>query len=79
MRNEKALLTLHETTETQILLQKNVKIYHAWSRQNVCDAPTFLLDIIYIRVGTKLYRQVVEIPMGTNCATLVAYLFLLFF
>ena len=26
--------------------------------------------------GTKLYRQVVGIPMGTNCAPLVADLFL---
>ena len=40
------------------------KKYHAWSCQNVCDAMTFLLDNIYIRFGTKLYRQVVGIPMG---------------
>ena len=37
---------------------------------------TFLLDNIYIRFGTKLYRQIVGIPMGTNCAPLVADLFL---
>ena len=37
---------------------------------------TFLLDNIFIRFGTKLYRQVVGIPMGTNCAPLVADLFL---
>ena len=30
----------------------------------------------FIRFGTKLYRQVVGIPMGTNCASLVADLFL---
>ena len=35
----------------------------------------FLLDNIFIRYGTKLYRQVVVIPMGTNCAPLVADLF----
>ena len=34
------------------------------------------MDNIYIRVGTKLYRQIVGIPMGTNCAPLVADLFL---
>ena len=33
------------------------------------------LDNIFIRFGTKLYRQEVEIPMGTNCAPLVARLF----
>ena len=36
----------------------------------------FLLDNIFIRFGTKFYRQVVKIPMGTNCAPLVADLFL---
>ena len=52
------------------------KKYHAWSFQNVCYALTFLLYNIFIRFGTKLYRQVVGIPMGTNCAPLVADLFL---
>ena len=33
------------------------KKYHAWSCQNVCDALTFLLDNIFIRFGTKLYRD----------------------
>ena len=69
---EKALLTLHVMTEMHFLLQKNLKKYHAWSCQNVCDALTFLLDNIFIRFGTKLYRQVVGIPTGTNCAPLVA-------
>ena len=49
--------------------------YHLWSCQNVCDALSFPLDNIYIRFGTKLYRQIVCIPMGTNCAPLVADLF----
>ena len=34
------------------------------------------MDNIYIRFGTKLYRQIVSIPMGTNCAPLVADLLL---
>ena len=53
-----------------------IRGYHLWSCQNVCDAISFLLDNIYIRFGTKLYRQIVGIPMGTNCAHLVADLFL---
>ena len=52
------------------------KKYNAWSCQNVCDALTFLLDNIFIRFGTKLYWQVIGIPTGTNCAPLVADLFL---
>ena len=34
------------------------------------------MDNISIRFGTKLYRQIVGIPIGTNCAPLVADLFL---
>ena len=40
-----------------------------------CDALTFLLDNIFIQFGTKLCRQESGIPMGTNCAPLVADLF----
>ena len=53
-----------------------VRNYNLWSCQKVCKALTFLLDNIYIRFGSKLYRQIVDIPMGTNCAPLVADLFL---
>ena len=52
------------------------KIYTLWTCQKVCEALTFLLDNIYIRFGTKLFRQIVGIPMGTNCAPFVADLFL---
>ena len=55
---------------------KKTKKYHAWSCKNICDALTFLLDNVLIRFGTKLYRQLVGIPMGNNCAPLVANLFL---
>ena len=34
------------------------------------------MDNIYIRFGTKLYRQIVGISIGTNCAPLVPELFL---
>ena len=42
----------------------------------MCEALIYLLDNIYIRFGTQLYRQIVGIPMSTNCAPLVADLFL---
>ena len=42
----------------------------------MCEALIYIFDNIYIRLGTKLYRQIVGIPMGTNCAPLVADLFL---
>ena len=33
------------------------------------------MDNVFIRFGTKLYRETVGIPMGTNCPPLVADLF----
>ena len=53
--------------------------YKLWSYKNVSGALSYLFDNIYIKFGKKLYRQIVGIPMGTNCAPLVADLFLFFF
>ena len=65
--NKKALFTSTYTDH---------RLYKLWSCQNVCDAYSFLLDNIYIRFSTKLYRQIVGSPMGTTCAPLVSDLFL---
>ena len=42
----------------------------------MCDALHYLLDNIFIRFSSKLYRQIVGIQTGTNRAPLVADLFL---
>ena len=73
---EKALFTLHVMTEMHFLLRKNLKnIMHGHVKMYEMRRPfcwtTFLLNF-----GTKLYKQGFVIPMGTNCAPLVAYLFL---
>jgi hypothetical protein len=52
------------------------KGYHNWTNEEVCQALVFLLDNIFVRFGQKIYRQEIGIPMGTNCAPLVADLFL---
>ena len=54
------------------------KRYNLWSCQEMCDAFHYLLDniLVFIRFGSKLYRRIVGIPMDTNCAPLVAGLFL---
>ena len=44
--------------------------------QKVCDALHYLLDNLFIRFGSKLFRRIVGIPMGTDCAPLVADLLL---
>ena len=52
------------------------KKYNFWSCQKVRETLVYLLDNIFIRFRTKLYRQIIGIPMGSNCAPLVADLFL---
>ena len=41
-----------------------------------CKMIEFLVDNIYVRFGGQLFRQMVGIPMGANCAPLLADLFL---
>ena len=41
----------------------------------MCETLIYLLGNIYIRFGTKLYRQIIGIPMGTKGAPLVADFF----
>ena len=62
--------------ETRKLVSICKTVFITFENQKVTDAHTYLLDNIYIRFGSKLYRQNVGIPMGTNCAPLVADLFL---
>ena len=47
-----------------------------YTANDICKMIEFLVDNIYIRFGGQLFRQMVGIPMGTNCAPLLADLFL---
>ena len=55
---------------------KEYDSYKTWTCIELCDALTFLIDNIYVQFNGKVYRQVIGIPMGTNCAPLIADLFL---
>lgn len=50
--------------------------YIMWTCNDIHKALVFLLDNIFVRFGDKVYRQIIGIPMGTNCAPLIADLFL---
>ena len=50
--------------------------YTNWTYEDLTNALKFLLDNIYVRFGNIVYKQVIGIPMGTNCAPLIADLFL---
>ena len=74
---EKVFFILHVMIGILFTPLMQLKIIIYGFVRKVFEALTFLLDNIYIRFGSKLYRQIVGIPMGTNCAPLVADLFLL--
>ena len=74
--NREGSLYLACNDKNALFTSEQPKRYKLWSCQKLCDALHYLLDNISIRFGSKLYRQFVGIPMGTNCAPLVADLFL---
>ena len=47
-----------------------------YTASDICKMIEFLVDNIYVKFGGQLFRQMVGIPMGTNCAPLLADLFL---
>ena len=47
-----------------------------YSEEQVISMLEFLIDNIFVSFGGILFQQVVGIPMGTNCAPLLADLFL---
>ncbi|CAH3182209.1 unnamed protein product [Porites lobata] len=50
--------------------------YTYFSCRELCLAIDFLIDNIYVRFASFVFRQVIGIPMGTNSAPLLADLFL---
>ena len=46
-----------------------------YTANDICKMNEFLVDNIYVRFGGQLFQQMVGIPMGTNCAPLLADLF----
>jgi hypothetical protein len=53
------------------------KGYTSWSIDSFCNNVCYLIDNIYIQFGGTVFQQTIGIPMGTNCAPLLADLFLL--
>ena len=47
-----------------------------YTADNICKMIEFLIDNIFVQFGGRVFRWEIEIPMGTNCAPLLANLFL---
>ena len=74
--NREGSLYLACNEERRCFTSERLERFKLWSCYKVCDVLHYLLDNIFIRYCLKLYRQIVGIPMDTNCAPLVADLFL---
>ena len=47
-----------------------------YTANDICKRTEYLMDDIYVRFGGKLFRQMTDTLMGTNCAPLLADLLL---
>ena len=47
-----------------------------FTADSIWEMIEFLIDNIFVQFGGRLFRQAIGIPMGTNCAPLLAELFL---
>ena len=58
----------------QHTIYKCYNSYKCWICAELCEAFNFLMENIYTYVQFEgmIYQQIVGIPMGTNCAPLIA-------
>ena len=49
---------------------------HKYTENDIVRMIDFLIDNIFVECGGEIFQQVIGIPMGTNCAPLLADLFL---
>ena len=52
---------------------------HGITEDQLVEQIKFPVDHIYIQVGNKIFRQIIGIPMGTDCAPFLANLFLFYY
>ena len=57
-------------TKTTLILQRK------FSEADIIDMLEFLIDNIFVIFGGRFFQQTIDIPMGTNCAPVLANLFL---
>ena len=62
---------LHVTEEIPFFTsEKHRKLYFMFMSESVRSSHLHMYLRMYVRYGTKLFRQIVDVPMGANCAQL---------
>ena len=50
-----------------------------FSNAKLVEMLDYLIDSIYVVVGNRIFQQHIGIPMGTDCAPLLANLYLFYY
>ena len=74
--NRESKTYLCTSVKAEFFSNKKHDTYTCWTCTELCEAFTFLMENIYVQFDGMVYQQIVGIPMGTNCAPLIADLFL---
>ena len=61
---------------TSYFVKNDTEVRQKYTEVEVNNMVNFLVDNICVELGGYIYQQIVGIPMGTNCAPLLADLFL---
>ena len=54
-----------------IFSNKKYDSYKCWSCAELCEAFTFLMGNIYAQFDDMVYKQIVGMPVGTNCTPIL--------
>ena len=62
--------------EESYLVKNYSKSDKKYIEDEIVNMIKFLIDNIFVQFGRRVFQQTIGIPMGTNCAPLLAHLFL---
>ena len=76
-------MLLKEEMRTKVLVETNLTFVKSHSKSDqkykqdeIIQMFDFLIDNIFFLFGGRMFQQTIDIPMGTNCAPLLADLFM---
>ena len=61
---------------TAYFVKEHTDAKHIYTEEDIISMLNFLIDNIFVEFGGIIFQQIIGIPMGTNCAPLLADLFL---
>ena len=69
-------IVVNEHNNSTYFVKEYSNANNKYTEGDIISMINFLIDNIYVELGGQIFRQTIGIPMGTNCAPLLADLFL---